>query len=83
MRRRSRELKSDDFSSSICFLVYRAREDGERERERERGLDGDKDVKRNKEKRTADVVAGSKKNRERTHERARVKVAPGRVKTVI
>jgi len=81
MRRRSRELKSDDFSSSICFLVYRAREDGERERER--GLDGDKDVKRNKEKRTADVVAGSKKNRERTHERARVKVAPGRVKTVI
>ena len=77
MRRRSRELKSDDFSSGICFLAYRAREDGERERERERafsfGLDGDKDVKRNKEKRTADVVAGSKKNRERTHERARVK----------
>jgi len=87
MRRRSRELKSDDFSSSICFLVYRAREDGERERERAfsfpNRLDGDKDVKRNKEKRTADVVAGSKKNRERTHERARVKVAPGRVKTVI
>ena len=54
MRRRSRELKSDDFSSSICFLAYRAREDGERERERERafsfGLDGDKDVKRNKER---------------------------------
>jgi hypothetical protein len=55
----------------------------ERERERAFSFDGDKDVKRNKEKRTADVVAGSKKNRERTHERARVKVAPGRVKTVI
>jgi len=80
MRRRSRELKSDDFSSSICFLVYRAREDGERERERAFSF---KDVKRNKEKRIADVVEGSKKNRERTHERARVKVAPGRVKTVI
>jgi hypothetical protein len=48
-----------------------------RERERESafsfGLDGDKDVKRNKEKRTANVVAGSKKSRERTHGRARVK----------
>jgi len=43
-----------------------------RERERERAFSF-KDVKRNKEKRIADVVEGSKKNRERTHERARVK----------
>jgi hypothetical protein len=72
---------------AVFVSWHTAREKMERERERERafsfGLDGDKDVKRNKEKRTADVVAGSKKNRERTHERARVKVAPGRVKTVI
>jgi len=58
---------------AVFVSWYTAREKMERERERERGLDGDKDVKRNKEKRTADVVAGSKKNRERTHERARVK----------
>ena len=74
---------------AVFVSWHTAREKMEREREREResvfvwARRRQRREKKQREKRTADVVAGSKKNRERTHERARVKVAPGRVKTVI
>lgn len=58
MRRRSRELKWDDFNSSSSFVVHRAREDedGESKRVRFRSRETD-----SAETDSADVVAGCKK----------------------
>ena len=79
MRRRSRELKWDDFNSSSSFVVHRAREDEDGESKRVRF--------RSRETDSADVVAGCKKRtgNERTQQResARKRSARAVVKIVI